>query len=102
MEGPSDTPDADTPRPGIPKFLRVLINSKDGETVNIRVPIALIRTGIKLGAMMPDDAKVKLHEKGIDLSQLQGLDQEELLEALKTLAVDIDSSNGDIVKIFCE
>ncbi|MBU1702600.1 MAG: DUF2089 domain-containing protein [Candidatus Eisenbacteria bacterium] len=87
---------------GTPKFLRVLVNSKNGETVNIRVPLALIRTGIKLGAMLPDEAKIKLNEKGIDLSQFQGLEQDELLEALKTLSIDIDSSNGDVVKVFCE
>jgi hypothetical protein len=94
---------ADTPKTkGTPKFLRVLVNSNNGETVNIRIPIELIRTGIKLGAMLPADAKVKLNEQGIDLSQFQGLEQEELLEALKTLSVDIDSSGGDVVKIFCE
>jgi len=92
----------DSVKSGIPNFLRVLVNSKDGETVNIRIPIALIRTGIKLGAMLPDEAKVKLNEKGVDLSQFQGLDQEELLEALKTLSIDVDSSDGDVVKIFCE
>ncbi|MBD3335307.1 MAG: hypothetical protein GF355_07295 [Candidatus Eisenbacteria bacterium] len=85
-----------------PKFLRVLVNSNDGHQVNVRIPMELIRTGIKLGAMIPDDARQHLHEKGIDLSQLSGMDQEELIQALRDLVVDVDSDDGDTVRIFCE
>lgn len=91
-----DTPGA------APKFLRVIVNSTEGDEVNIRVPLALVRTGIRLSTMLPSHANEKLAEKGIDLSQLSGLEGDELVEVLKDLTVDVDSAKGDKVRIFCE
>ena len=88
--------------PANPKFLRVQVDSSDGDKVNIRVPLALVRTGVKLSAMMPKDANETLSEKGIDLSNLSSLKGEELIEALRDLTVDVNSSDGDKVRIFCE
>jgi hypothetical protein len=84
------------------KFLRVVVDSSDGDVVNIRVPLALVRTGIKLTTVMPAEATEKLNEQGIDLSQLAGLEGEELIQALEELSVDVDSADGDKVRIFCE
>ncbi|MCK5842128.1 MAG: hypothetical protein KAH31_08170, partial [Candidatus Sabulitectum sp.] len=39
-----------------PRYLRVVVDSADGDKVNIKVPMSLIRTGIKLSALMPTDA----------------------------------------------
>jgi hypothetical protein len=89
-------------RTGKLKYLRVVVDSEDGDKVNIRVPLALVRTGIKLSTMVPEDANRKLAEKGVDLSALGGLAEEELIEALRELTVDVDSSDGDTVRIFCE
>ncbi|KAF0244007.1 MAG: hypothetical protein FD180_2896 [Planctomycetota bacterium] len=85
-----------------PKYLRVTVDSADGDKVNVRVPLALVRTGIKLSAMMPKEAGEKLQESGIDLSHLSSLKGEELVEALRELTVDVNSSGGDKVKVFCE
>jgi hypothetical protein len=87
---------------GALKYLRVLVNSSDGDEVNIRVPLKLIRTGIKLSTVLPSDTSAKLAEKGIDLAELANLDGKELEEALRDLSVDVDSSDGDTVRIFCE
>jgi hypothetical protein len=84
------------------KYLRVVVDSSDGDKVNIRVPLALVKTGIKLSTMMPAEANEKLAEQGIDLSNLSGLKGEELIEALRDLKVDVDSNDGDTVRIFCE
>ena len=92
----------DAIRKGEPKFLRVLVDSHNGDEVNIRVPLALVRTGIKLSTMLPSHANEQLTEKGIDLSQLGGLEGQELVEALRDLTVDVDSADGDKVRIFCE
>lgn len=89
-------------RSALPKYLRVLVDSTDGDRVNIRVPLELVRTGIRLGAMMPEHARAKLEDRGIDLSQLSGLQGEELMQALRELTVDVDSADGDTVRIFCE
>lgn len=85
-----------------PKYLRVEVNSKGGDQVNVRVPLRLIRTGLKLSTMLPTKTTAKLADKGIDLSELGSLQGEELVEALRELNVDVDSSDGDTVRVFCE
>jgi hypothetical protein len=90
------------PSSGKLKYLRVVVNSHDGDKVNIRVPLALVRTGLKLSTMIPEGANKELAERGIDLSQLSSLQDEELVEALRELKVDVDSTDGDTVRIFCE
>jgi hypothetical protein len=89
-------------RPSKLKFLRVLVDSSDGDKVNIRVPLALIGTGVKLAAVLPKDVNDKLGAQGVDLSKLSELDAEELKEALRDLEVDVDSGDGDTVRICCE
>ena len=89
-------------KPSKLKYLRVLVDSADGDKVNVRVPLALIRTGMKLTAVLPDHASQRLSEKGVDLSKLSELDEDELYESLRELQVDVDSDQGDIVRVFCE
>ena len=97
--GEPATPDA----PGRPpKYLRVLVNSEDGDKVNVRVPITLVRTGLLLTTLIPVAANEELRKQGIDLSGLGGLNGDELIEALRELNVDVDSANGDTVRVFCE
>lgn len=84
------------------KYLRVLVDSTDGDKVNIRVPLALIRTGIKLAAVLPDEVNEKLGKKGVDLTKLSELEGDELYESLRELQVDVDSEDGETVRIFCE
>jgi hypothetical protein len=87
---------------GAPKFLRVVVDESAGDKVNIRIPLALVRTGIKLTAMMPKEAGAKLEAQGFDLSRLGGLEGDELIEALSDITVDVEEANGDIVRVFCE
>ena len=92
---------ADGPEPGGPplKYLRVLVDSADGDKVNIRVPLGLLRTGVSLATLLPSAAGEKLSENGIDLSHLAG---DALVEELRELTVDVDSAKGDTVRVFCE
>lgn len=87
--------------PGPIKYLRVVINGGD-DNVNVRVPIALIRTGIKLSTLMPNDASEHLRQKGIDLGRLNELDGDELMDALRELWVEVESEDGDTIRVFCE
>ena len=84
------------------KWLLIQVDSSDGDKVNVRVPINLIRTGIKLGAILPSGATERIEASGIDLGDLTKLADEELVEALADLQVDVDSEDGDVVRIFCE
>ncbi len=96
--GPEPASGNGKPRPL--KYLRVVVDGKD--KANIRVPMALIRTGIKLTALMPLSASEHLSEHGIDLSQFNNLDGEELMEAFRELKVDVDSGDGYTIRVFCE
>lgn len=102
---PSDTSDK-------PKYLRIMVESDEhghhGLTkVNIRVPMQLLRAGVKLAGLIPVAAQVhvnealKEHGMQIDLSQLKPENLEELVDHLKDLTVDVDEKSNK-VKIFCE
>jgi hypothetical protein len=84
-----------------PKYLRVHVDGSDGDKVDVRIPLALVKTGIKLTAVMPDHVSEKLGEKGVDLSRLSELEGDELYEALRDLQIDVDSGEGT-VRVFCE
>jgi hypothetical protein len=100
-----------------PKYLRVQVDSEDdgrhdGPTkVNVRVPMQLLRAGVKLAGLIPaqalDRANVAIHEKGIpfDLSQIKPENLEELVEHLSDLSVDVDQKDPQTkvkVRVFCE
>jgi len=84
------------------KYLRIDVESESGDTVHIRVPLGLIRAGLKFSHMMPKDIGTRLSKEGIDLSKLAEMNPEELVEHLGDLGIDIKSSEGETVKIFCE
>jgi hypothetical protein len=83
---------------GEPKYFRILMQPEEGsgkDSVNVRVPMALIRAGMKLTALIPaqaaDEVNEALQEKGIDFDvrNLKPEDFEELVAALTDLEVDI-------------
>jgi len=103
--GPEGTPE----RKGAPKYLRVEVrpdssaaSSPEAERVNVRVPMNLIRAGMKLTALIPPHAADKvsdaLKEKGVDfdLRNLKVDDIEELVEALSDLEVDVESGKEKV------
>lgn len=85
-----------------PRYLRVVVDKPGDDQVNIRVPLAFMRAGMKLLGVIPPQAAEKLAEKGIDLSVLRDLKGGELVDELKDLHVDVDSKNGEKVRIYCE
>ncbi len=84
------------------RYFRIVVQSSDGDDVNIRIPLKIVRAGLKLTTVLPDEAKEKIRDSGIDLSTFSELEGEELIEALRDLAIDVDSSDGDRIRIFCE
>ena len=92
---------AAAPKP--PKYLRVLV--QDGEdNVNIRVPLGLVRAGMKLKSFLPEKARRKIEDKlgGIDISGIKPENIDELLSKLGELHVDVDGGEGEKVRIICE
>jgi hypothetical protein len=91
------------------KYLRVLVeDGPKGEKVNVRVPLGLIRAGIKLGGLIPEGARGRVNEamraKGLDfdLDSLDAKTVEELMMAFSELKVDATSGAGESVRLFCE
>jgi hypothetical protein len=78
------------------------------DRVNVRVPMSLIRAGIKLTYLIPPEARdkvnVALREKGInfDVRNIKSDDIENLIEALSDLQVDVMSGKGENVRVFVE
>ena len=106
---------ADIPEGGanseLPKYLFVAIKPKaeDGDVVNIRVPLGLIKAGVKLASLIPSDVQTKVTdaldehdvETDFDFSKLNGENSEELMSALSELSIDIETEN-ETVKVFCQ
>ncbi|MBI3829932.1 MAG: hypothetical protein HY291_10470 [Planctomycetes bacterium] len=86
----------------LPKFLRVMVRDVTGENINVRVPISLVRTGVRLGALLPKQARKAVEEQGVDLSGLSALNAGELAKALADLEVNVEEVDGGTVRIFCE
>ena len=103
------------PKPS-PKYLRVVVDTEhsweDGcdrgpQHINIRVPVALIRAGMKLATLIPPEAynqvDEKLKNRGImfDLRNMKPENVEELIQALNDLEVDI-SGGAEKVRVYTE
>jgi len=89
-------------RPKAPRFLRVVVDSPDRDSVNVRLPLGLIRTGLKLSTILPGRVSRRLSERGIDIAHLGKLDNESLITELAALQVDISGEEGEKVRVFCE
>jgi hypothetical protein len=85
-----------------PKFMLIHVDSKEGDKVDVRLPIGLMRSGIKLTAMMPKEVAQAMSKNGVDFSELSGLSGSELMSALREMTIDVCSAEGDKVQIYCE
>lgn len=103
-----------TPSGAGPKYLRVEVekvrgDERDAKHVNIRVPLQLLRAGVKLQGLMPAKARAglaaALAEKGmdVDLDKLKAEGLESLIETLTHASIDVESDDGrSRVKVGCE
>ena len=91
----------------LPKYLYVKVDSVDGDKVDVKVPLALVRSGLKLTSLIPPQAMDQLNEQmtdkgiSIDFSNLKPEDIDELIEALREMEVNVDAQNGDKVRVYC-
>jgi hypothetical protein len=112
-EQPESPPGA-APRPKPrPRYLRVVVNSEDDSSgdgpvrVNVRVPLQLLRAGVRLTSLIPPQALAKVNDEltrsgvPIDLTQLKPQHIEDLVEQLDDLTVDVDQPDTR-VQVFCE
>jgi len=94
------------------KYLRVLVEANEhGQptTVNVRVPMQLLRAGVRLASLIPAQAHEHLdealskHGVPLTLSQIKPENLEELIDHLEDLTVDVDAQEDQTkVRVFCE
>lgn len=85
-----------------PRFVRIQIETNDGHEVDLRLPIALIRAGMKLTALIPNKAREALKDAGVDIDSLSQLDPEAIVKAIAELKVDIETADGSEISIHAE
>jgi hypothetical protein len=94
------------------KYLRVLVEAdesmtgiKGSTTVNVRVPLQLLRAGVRLASLIPVQAHQQLdeafmrHGVPLTLSQIKPENLEELVDHLEDLTVDVEGNEGHTVKV---
>ena len=96
---------------GAPKYLRVLVDADDAASgptkVNIRVPMALLRAGVRLTSLMPPQARDQINaemaKNGVpfDIGQMRPENLEEMIDQINDLQVDVDNERTK-VRVFCE
>jgi SHOCT-like domain len=101
--------DAPGAPPANPRYFRITVNKpphdgKKAETVNIKVPMTVVRGGLRLSALFPGmlgKKKIQLSDGNeIDLSKVHYEDLEAMIKDIGELTVDVD---GDAqVRIRCE
>ena len=88
------------------RWLRVKVFENGKQTVNMKIPFGLIRAGLKLGGKLniklPDVAKEKLIEKGIDIEGINDIDRlDEFIAEVEKEApfelVNVDEDNERVI-----
>ena len=109
-EQPPAASSLDVQPKGKAKYLRVVVDSlENGEhgRVNVRVPLQLLRAGVRLAALIPPQAlgqaNAELSKSGVpfDLTQLKPEQLEALVEHLDEVTVEVDQPDAK-VRVFCE
>ena len=78
-------------------LLRIIVDSSDGDKVRINLPMALVQIALDMGTEMPQiSGKEAL--KNIDLNQIMELVRQGAIGNL----VEVESADGDTVRIFVE
>jgi hypothetical protein len=94
-----------------PKYFRVEVDANDGgdgpTKVNVRVPMQLLRAGVRLSALIPprarEEVNAALAREGIpfDINTIKPENLEELVEHLAGVTVDVDNKDAK-VRVYCE
>ena len=95
-----------------PRYLRIFVHkvARMGhreQDVNIRVPLSFVRSGLRLGGIIPGHARermrAKLRERGvdIDLAKIDSATIESLIKDLGEINIDVNEGEEQ-VRITCE
>jgi hypothetical protein len=104
--GPAITGDPTPLVQALPKYLYVKVNAVNGDNVDVKVPLALVRSGLKLTSLIPSDAMDQINDSlsengiSIDFNNLKPEDVDELITALREMEITVDAGNGDKVRVY--
>jgi len=79
-------------------ILRIVVDSADGGRVRVNLPMALVQVALEMGMEMPLQISGNTALKGVDLGQILELVRQGAIGNL----VEVESSDGDVVRIFVE
>ena len=78
-------------------MLRIVVDSADGDKVRVNLPMVLVQLGMEMGMEMPQIS---------GLGALKDIDWAQVMELVRHGAmgnlIDVESADGDIVRIFVE
>ena len=91
-----------------PRHLRIVISNRadQREHVNIRIPLSLISSGMKLARLLPEDTRQQvdaaLRDNGlsISLADISADDIDDLISALDELEINVND-NAQVIRIYC-
>ncbi|HET6498502.1 MAG TPA: hypothetical protein VFH17_05590 [Coriobacteriia bacterium] len=104
------SPSADWPTgpsaAGTPKFLYVKVTGGK-DTVDVKVPLSVLRAGLKLTSLIPPQAMERINESlgehgmSLEFDNLKPEDIEDLIASLREMEINVRSAEGEDVRIFC-
>ena len=110
VQGGSSTATAVATAPSkAPKFIRVMVDAKEGKNdkpihVNVRVPIALLRAGVRLASLIPAVAQDKVNEElrkngvDFDIRQIKHENINECSDKRQDLPVAVDHETAGVTR----
>ncbi len=99
-----DQPSGDDEPKDASKYLRIIVEGADaGEPMlNLRVPMNIVRAGVKLGAMLPEPTREKMSEKlrakgiFVDPFELAATDMDTFIETLSGLEIEAEGRRATL------
>jgi len=88
-------------------IIKVTPKTAGGDNVNIKIPLLLLKAGIKMSSVLPFDTKTKVNDKlkekglNIDINNVKYDDIAPIISALSESSIDIDEDK-ERVQIYCE
>ena len=105
--GPAIQGDPEPLLAALPKYLFVKVLAANGDNVDVKIPIVLVRSGLKLTSLIPPLAMDKIndtmseHGMSVDFNNFKPEDIDELIGGLRDMEVNVDAKNGDTVRVYC-
>jgi hypothetical protein len=113
LDGPQTALEVVAPRRMPPRYLRVQLDMHEGGPtpvkVDARVPLQVLRAGVRLASLIPPRAQEQLdlamRERGLpfDLSRMTPENVDQLIDQLSDLSIAVDQRQSDLrIRLSCE